>query len=81
MTKSNKRERKKAMPIKPKPFTYVCHCCGWKKTVAPTSDASFYGDGECFDSCPKCGHPELERREPGVIDVVLVKLFQKVLQR
>ena len=66
------------MPIKPKPFTYVCPCCGWKKTVAPTSDDLFVG--EFFDSCPKCGHPELERREPSVIDTVLVKLSQKLQQ-
>ncbi len=63
------------MPIKPKPFTYVCPCCGWKKTVVPRSDVLLIGAGEFFDSCPKCGHPELESRAPGVIDAVLVKLL------
>ncbi len=62
------------MPIKPQPFTYICPCCGWKKTVAPTSDVMVPGVFY-FDFCPKCGHPELERREPGVIEDVLVKLL------
>lgn len=49
--------------------------------MAPSSDALPIGAGEFFDSCPKCGHPELERRVPGVIDAVLVKLVQGVLHR
>ena len=67
------------MPIKPKPFTYVCPCCGWKKTVAPSSDALPIGIGEFFDSCPKCGHPKLEMRVPSVIDAVLVKLLRRTI--
>jgi len=27
------------MPIKPRPFTFVCEDCKWKKTIAPRSDA------------------------------------------
>jgi len=26
------------MPIKPKTFTYVFPCCGWKKTLAPSTE-------------------------------------------
>lgn len=39
------------MPMKPKPFTYMCEECGWTKTVAPRSDA--LSPGEWFDRCPK----------------------------
>lgn len=43
--------------------------------MVPRSDVLLIGAGEFFDSCPKCGHPELESRAPGVIDAVLVKLL------
>lgn len=62
--------------IKPQPFTYICPCCGWKKTVAPTSDVMVPGVNY-FDSCQKCGHPELETRAAGVIDVALLKLLRR----
>lgn len=32
------------MPIRPKPMTYVCQSCGWKKTVAPMSDVLVPGN-------------------------------------
>ena len=41
------------MPIKPRPFTFVCEDCKWKKTIAPRSDALMPGDW--FATCPKCG--------------------------
>lgn len=41
------------MPVKPRPFTYVCDECGWRKTVAPRSDA--LQPGEWLDRCSKCG--------------------------
>lgn len=33
------------MPIRPRPFTFACGNCGWKKTVAPLSDALGPGIG------------------------------------
>ena len=54
------------MPIKPKPFTFVCDECGWKKNVAPRSDA--LGPGDWFAHCPKCGNEALSHRRAGVID-------------
>ena len=54
------------MPIKPKPFTFVCDDCGWKKTVAPRSDA--LGPDDLFAHCPKCGSEALSHRRAGIID-------------
>jgi len=45
------------MPIRPQPFTFTCSGCGWKKTVAPHSDA--LGPGDWFSRCPKCGNEAL----------------------
>ena len=41
------------MPIKPRPFTFICEDCNWKKTIAPRSYALMPGDW--FATCPKCG--------------------------
>jgi predicted SprT family Zn-dependent metalloprotease len=46
------------MPMKPRLFTYVCEECGWKKTVAPRSDAMT--PGEWLDRCLKCGSKALK---------------------
>nr|WP_225923548.1 MULTISPECIES: DNA repair protein RadA [Pseudomonas] len=54
------------MPIKPRPFTFVCDECGWKKTVAPRSDALRPGDW--FARCPKCGSEALSHRSADVFD-------------
>jgi hypothetical protein len=51
------------MPMKPRPFTYVCEERGWKKTVAPRSDAMVLG--EWLDRCSKCGSKTLKIQTPG----------------
>ncbi|KAA0944577.1 hypothetical protein FQ186_17545 [Pseudomonas sp. ANT_H14] len=51
------------MPIRPKPYTFVCGGCGWHKTVAPRSDA--LGRQDWFECCPACGKDGLERRLAG----------------
>ena len=61
------------MPIRPRPFTFVCGECGWKKTVAPRSDA--LGPGEWFKQCPKCGSEALKRRAAGWVERTLAELF------
>jgi Zn finger protein HypA/HybF involved in hydrogenase expression len=61
------------MPIKPRPFTFVCGECGWKKTVAPRSDA--LGAGECFKQCPKCGNEMFEIRAAGWVERTLAQLL------
>ncbi len=60
------------MPIKPRPFTYVCSECGWKKTVAPQSDA--LRPGEWFEQCPKCGSEGLKIRTAGWLERTLAEL-------
>jgi len=64
------------MPVRPRPFTFVCNECGWKKTVAPRSDC--LGPGEWFDQCPKCGSKSLKMRTAGWWERVLVgELFRR----
>lgn len=46
------------MPFPPPPTTYSCPKCGWKKTVAPKSDALLPGD--FYNACPSCGNTDLE---------------------
>ncbi|MGK0162488.1 hypothetical protein [Pseudomonas mosselii] len=41
------------MPIRPMPCTLKCQACGWRKTVAPASDALL--PGEWYACCPRCG--------------------------
>ncbi|RWU24024.1 hypothetical protein DM813_09415 [Pseudomonas alkylphenolica] len=40
------------MPIRPRPFRLECEACGWRKTIAPRSDALM--PGEWYERCPKC---------------------------
>ena len=61
------------MPIKPRPFTFVCGECGWKKTVAPRSDV--LGPGEWFMQCPKCGSEALKMRAVGWVERTLAELL------
>ena len=64
------------MPMKPKPFTFVCDECGWKKTVAPRSDA--LGPGDWFACCPKCGGEALSHQRAGGIDRTLAEWFARL---
>jgi len=47
------------MPIPPKPSTYRCSQCGWKKTLMPRNDALLPGQG-FFSVCPACRSTPLE---------------------
>lgn len=61
------------MPMKPRPFTFVCGECGWKKSVVPQSDA--LGPGEWFKLCPKCGSEALKMRVAGWVERRLAELI------
>jgi Zn finger protein HypA/HybF involved in hydrogenase expression len=63
------------MPVKPKPFTCECEACGWRKTVAPRSDA--LRPGEWFDACPKCGGKALEMRAAGWFEGALAEFLAR----
>ncbi|ETK23527.1 hypothetical protein IPC1436_29890 [Pseudomonas aeruginosa] len=64
------------MPVKPRPFTFVCNDCGWKKTVAPQSDV--LGQGEWFAHCPKCGNQNLSHRRAGFMDRTLAEWLSRL---
>lgn len=57
------------MPIPPKPKTYVCQSCGWKKTVAPKSDVLLPTD--VVKQCPECGGTQFKTHVPGLIEKLL----------
>lgn len=61
------------MPIRPQPCTYHCKQCGWKKTVAPQSDALL--PGEFFSACPMCANASIERKPPTALERALIRLF------
>lgn len=59
------------MAWKPRPRTYVCPQCKWKKTVAPLSDVRWEGFDH-FSKCPKCDNSALVVREPGVLELAIL---------
>jgi len=60
------------MPMPPRPFTFSCPACGWKKTVAPLSDA--LSPNEWFSQCPKCPNERLQMTPASKVDVMLIRL-------
>ena len=58
------------MPVKPKPRTYVCQTCGWKRTVAPRSDVLMPAD--VVSVCPKCQSDQIVSREPTLMESLIV---------
>ncbi|WP_341325719.1 hypothetical protein [Methylotuvimicrobium sp. KM2] len=63
------------MPIKPKPFVYVCPSCGWRKSVFPRSDVLL--PGEYYDCCPKCGASNLIKEKLSGLNEWASKVFGK----
>lgn len=64
------------MPFPPKPFTFVCDKCGWKKTVAPLSDA--LRPGERFEQCPRCGSQALRKRAAVWLEKALAEFMRRL---
>lgn len=63
------------MAIRPNPFTFACKACGWKKTVAPQSDA--LGAGDWFSQCPKCGCQGLTMKPASGFEKLWVELWPR----
>ncbi|OZY59793.1 hypothetical protein CJF39_09620 [Pseudomonas lundensis] len=63
------------MPIPPRPFNLVCDKCGWKKTVAPLSDA--LRPGEWFEECPKCRNKKLRMQAPGWLEKAVAEVLRR----
>ncbi len=63
------------MPMRPRPFTFVCDNCGWKQTVAPLSDV--LRPGEWFERCPKCGSQKLRQRAAGWLERTAAELVRR----
>lgn len=67
------------MPIPPRPSTFQCPKCNWRKTVTPRSDALVTGV-DWFSECPECGYSPLQRSSASQTDIFVKKvkdLFNK----
>jgi len=62
------------MPIPPKPRTYVCPACGWKKITTPFSDVLREGS-DWFSKCPQCSHEPLATRKPTLLELAVARLL------
>lgn len=61
------------MPVRLRPSTLVCCECGWKKTVAPLSDALSPADW-----CERCGHDALSLQATSAIDRILAEWYARL---
>ncbi|UCO96406.1 hypothetical protein LF844_17175 [Metapseudomonas lalkuanensis] len=61
------------MPIPPRPLTFICPACSWKRTAIPLSDVLIPGR-DWFGSCPKCGHEQLEQRPASKSEILKTRL-------
>lgn len=59
------------MPVRPRPRTFVCGKCGWKKTIAPLSDVLQLED--LCKRCEKCGNEALTVQQANLIDRMLAE--------
>ena len=64
------------MCVKPKPFSYSCPSCDWKKTVFPKSDVLL--PGEHYACCPKCGSKSLDLETLKGVTKLGLGLLQKL---
>ena len=60
----------------PEPYTYRCSDCGWRKTLAPKSDALMPGD--FFSACPVCQSPDLQREQATGLARALARLRRQL---
>nr|WP_074585379.1 hypothetical protein [Pseudomonas psychrotolerans] len=61
------------MTIPPRPQTFTCPACSWKRTVIPLSDVLIPGR-DWFRQCPRCGHEPLERRLASKTEILRTRL-------
>nr|WP_108096587.1 hypothetical protein [Pseudomonas sp. GV071] len=62
------------MPRPPRPFTFSCICCSWRKTTIPLSDALALGR-DWFAECPQCASA-LQQRTATQVEVLKARLEQ-----
>ncbi len=60
------------MPIVPRPVTFTCPACHWKRSVAPKSDCLTLSM-DWFECCPKCYHT-LERRQASALENIAARI-------
>ena len=67
--------------IKPEPSKQVCAQCGWKKILAPDSDALCLAEDMPEPACPKCGGPLVYKALSPLDHFALQKLLLKKRSR
>lgn len=63
------------MPIAPRPMSFVCPACGWKRTTLPISDALVLGR-DWFGQCPACAHQPLDVRPATRTEIMRERLLE-----
>lgn len=66
------------MPIKPKPWVYVCESCKWNKVISPRSDALL--PGEYYNCCPVCGYKPLKKESVSQLADLMAQMRDKLLK-
>lgn len=67
------------MPIRPMPYMLECAKCGWRKTVAPASDALL--PGEWYSHCPRCNGQVHQKTLSGPIHRLVAQWWASVRGR
>lgn len=60
----------------PEPYTYHCPDCGWRKTLAPKSDALM--PGEVFSRCANCTGENLRREQATGLERALTRFRRRL---
>ncbi|HCL76575.1 MAG TPA: hypothetical protein DIC26_12035 [Pseudomonas sp.] len=63
------------MPLPPRPYTFHCPICSWKKTAIPPSDVLVPGR-DWYGRCVDCGHEPLERQTATRAEIMRARLEQ-----
>jgi Zn finger protein HypA/HybF involved in hydrogenase expression len=63
------------MPITPRPMTFECPQCHWKRTYAPSTDTLLLPSwAQC---CPRCGHKGMQYHSANRIAELVAKLWPR----
>lgn len=66
------------MPMPPRPRTFICTACKWKRTVIPLSDC-LMESRDWFSTCPECRHEELDTRPATRVEIMKERLANFLL--
>ncbi|MAO59903.1 MAG: hypothetical protein CL549_04160 [Alcanivorax sp.] len=62
--------------LPPEPYTYRCSSCGWRRTLAPASDALMPAD--LVSVCPVCQSSALQREQATALAGAVARLRRRL---